>query len=332
MKTCLIGSYPKIPAGSGPSVRRALQQFEKGQIGPRELENVYQAVTETVLHLAEAAGLDRTTDGLIHWNDELDAVVRDIDNLNAAGLLRYFNNNFYYRHPIISGRLQFQGGVAARWATQAAKVSSVPLVAVLPGPFTLAALAEDTSYQDFDTLLADLVEVLRLEADSLATTGVVEVQWNEPALAVHAARYPVAMVQQALTNLIADAPLPQSLALYFGHSSPWLDVLSTVPFARVLADAVSDPSVLQILERDVMPWSVGVGLIDARNVRMEDADAVVQALEPILMKQGTDHVWLHPSCGLEFLPPDRAEQKVRVLTQIANRVRGQAAPSHRKDA
>lgn len=67
---------------------------------------------------------------------------------------------------------------------------------------------------------------------------------------------------------------------------------------------------------------VGVGLLDARNVRLEEPSEVLQHLEPIILKQGPSKVWIHPNCGLEFLPPDRAEQKVRLLKDIKTLING----------
>ncbi|MDA8194231.1 MAG: synthase [Thermaerobacter sp.] len=322
MKTCVLGSFPKIPAGSGASVRSAVQRFERGAIGPRELSTTFRDVTARVVNLADAAHLDVTTDGQIRWYDLFDPLARDIDNFRPSGLLRLFDNNFYYRHPVITGRLQFQGGTLAAWTREAAALSRIPLKVALPGPFTVLALSEDQSYRDRARWLADVVDVLRLEADSLTGTGAVEVQWDEPALAAlpGAERGEVRDVYAALTG---GAQLVQSIALYWGLSARWLGGLEGLPVARVYVDAVSDPAVLAALAETVWPFEVGAGLLDARSVRAENPDEVLSRLEPVLRRQGADRVWLHPSSGLELLPPDRAEQKVLALGAIKNLINGQ---------
>ncbi len=313
MKTTVMGSYPKIPAGPGPSVRSAIQRFEKGLLTPSQLFETYSQVIDRVLELANDTQLDRTTDGQIRWYDLFDPIVRDLDNVHSAGLIRLFDNNFYVRHPVITGRLQYQGGTLAAWCREAVSRSQVPIKVALPGLFTFLDLQEDTSYGDTDTLIADLIDVMRLTVRHLVGTGVVEVQWDEPSL-VRSSSWSRTQVRQAYEALIdPDLEIEQSIALYWGESSPWLDTLSQLPFSRISCDAVSDPHVLDVLATDKLDIAVGLGVIDARNVRMETPEHLARLLQPILRRQGHERTWIHPSCGLEFLPPDRAEQKVRLL-------------------
>lgn len=323
MKTCVIGSFPKIPAGAGASVRTALQKFERGSIGPRELNATYRAVVERVVTLAQEAQLDLTTDGQIRWYDLFDPLGRDIDNLKPAGLLRLFDNNFYYRHPVITGRLQFQGGTLSAWTREAVALSSVPIKIALPGPFTIVALSEDQSYHDRSRLLADVVEVLQLEAQSLADTGAVEVQWDEPALAADPDAWTADDVHSVYGDLTQGASLAQAVAFYWGTSASWLRALEGLAVNRVYVDLVSDPQALKALSEQEWPFETGAGLLDARTVRAEDPEEVVRQLEPVIRRQGSDRVWLHPSSGLELLPPDRATAKVKALSTIKNLINGQ---------
>ncbi len=325
MKTTMMGSYPKIPAGPGPSVRTAIQRFEKGQLSAQQLYNTYQLVVKRVVDLAADANMDRTTDGQIRWYDLFDPVVRDLDNVHSAGLLRLFDNNFYFRHPVITGRLQYQGGTLAAWSQEAVASSRIPVTVVLPGLFTFLALAEDQNYHSADTLLSDLIDVMHLTVQHLESTGIAEVQWDEPALARYGGRWPQDTVHDAYRALLGPAGttvLDQSLALYWGPSSSWVDVLADLPFSRLSFDAISDPSILSRLSAEALPSEVGLGLLDARSVRMEDPKALAAVLSPILAAQGPDRVWVHPSCGLEFLPPDRAALKVRLLQDLKALING----------
>ncbi|MCY0864833.1 MAG: synthase [Sulfobacillus sp.] len=323
MKTCVLGSYPKIPAAGGPSVRTAIQRFEAGKIGPRDLYLTYRDVTERVLALARTYELDMTTDGQIRWNDLLDPLTRDIDNLRASGLLRLFDNNFYYRHPVITGRLQFQGGTLAAWVREAVQRSSVPVMVALPGPFTVLALSEDQSYHDSTSLLQDLVEVLALEAESLAETGIVEIQWDEPALATGALQPTSREVAEVYRDLTAGARTPMAVALYWGRSTPWLDAFQALPLSRLSVDLVHDAEIVSRLADSGWPTAVGLGVFNAREVRLEDSGQVAKTIEPVLRRMGSERVWVHPNSGLELLPPDRAEAKLARIQEFRRFILGQ---------
>ncbi|PSR34595.1 MAG: synthase [Sulfobacillus benefaciens] len=320
MRITTLGSYPKIPADHGPSVRTAIQRFERGSIGPTQLEQTIRDRTRHVIQVAKAHRLDLTSDGMIRWNDMFDGVVRDIDNVQSAGLLRFLDNNFYYRHPLVRGRLSFQGGVVRWWMTQAVGVSTIPVKAVLPGPFTFLQLSQDDSYHNRQALLDDVVEVLRLEANSLLDTGIQEIQWDEPALAYYPG-WDIGEVSETLAHLTKDLSVDQSLALYWGPGvHRWIEPLAIAGFSRLYLDAVSDPEVVPRLSSEQLPVEVGVGLIDARQVKKESVPELVKKLEPILRVQGESRVWLHPNGGLELLPPDHAEGKVHVLSQVRDAV------------
>lgn len=322
MKTCTIGSFPKIPEGSGPSVRTAIQRFERGAIGPRRLYETYQEVTGRVLDLARECALDVTSDGQIPWYDWFDPLCRDIDNLNPAGLLRLFDNNFYYRHPIITGRLQFHGGILAAWTRHSVGQSTVPILVALPGPFTIAALAEDHSYHDQAALLADLVEILQLEAESLAAAGIYEVQWDEPALAFGAGAWPASVVRDVYRDLLSASSSRQSVALYWGPSVKWLEAFEGLPVSRVSVDLTRETDPAGTLGNGSWSFDLGLGLIDARDIRLEDAAHLARTVEPILQRHDPDRIWLHPNSGLELLPPDRAARKVQLLKTVKAIIQG----------
>ncbi len=331
MKLTVLGSYPRIPESRGPSVRAVLNRFDRGAAGVREVESTIRAVTRRVLEVAAAAQLTTATDGQVRWHDLTDPIVRDVDNLNPGGLTRYFNNNFYYRRPLVRGRLSWSGGALLAWTRIALGLgSAVPLKAVLPGPLTLAYLSEDGSYGDRARLLRDLVDVLRLEADSLADTGIVEIQWDEPALVAAPGQDP-AEARAVLQDLLGGrGALPESLALYFGDAVPWLPVVRSVGPARVYVDAVASPGVAAVWAAEPEAFEVGLGLLNAREVRLEAVDAVAAVLEPVLARQGGDRVWLHPSAGLEWLPPDWARRKVERLAAIRRHLEDREG--ERKDA
>ena len=322
MKIAVQGSYPKIPSGAGASVRTQIQRFDRGVGSPTDLDQTYREATRRVLNLAAEVGLDLTTDGQIRWNDLFDPIVRDVDNVYSEGLLRLFDNNFYYRHPVIRGRLAFQGGTLRYWSEQSVAMSKVPLKVALPGPFTFMGLSEDQSYHQSDRLLQDLLAVLKLERESLAGIGVAEVQWDEPSLSRDRA-LDKGYVKEVLATLTAEASLPQSVALFWGQGAhAWLEALADLPLRTVYLDAVADPAVIPALAETEWPFAVGVGAIDARNVRLESPSDLARQLEPIIRRQGNDRVILHPTSGLELLPPDRAEAKVRRLAEVRAAVLG----------
>ncbi len=67
---------------------------------------------------------------------------------------------------------------------------------------------------------------------------------------------------------------------------------------------------------------LGLGLVDARNTRLEDPDGVAHQVDRILLRVKGEVCYLNPSAGLEYLPRDRARAKLKLLADIRGRTKG----------
>ena len=74
--------------------------------------------------------------------------------------------------------------------------------------------------------------------------------------------------------------------------------------------------------RDV-PEGVGLGLgvVDARNTRLESVEEIVEAVRWASERVSPDRLYVNPSCGLEYLPRDRAYQKLVRLVEGVNKAK-----------
>src|SRR2546428_4929627 len=142
VRTTLVGSYPRVSDRSLPvNLRQMLHQHDRGEIKDIELERAYQATIARVVKEQEEAGIDLLTDGQIRWDDLLTPLTRQLEGAHAGGLLRYFDNNVYYRHPVIEGPLRWRSQATVQDYRTAAAGTTIPVKAVLPGPITYASLS-----------------------------------------------------------------------------------------------------------------------------------------------------------------------------------------------
>ena len=63
-----------------------------------------------------------------------------------------------------------------------------------------------------------------------------------------------------------------------------------------------------------------LGVIDARNTKREEPEAVAKKVLGLKDAIALESSFLSPSNGLEFLPRDRAREKLRILTATAKKV------------
>ncbi len=140
-----------------------------GDEGP-EVAAAYDRARTALLDRQVEAGLDVVVEGQSRWDDMLAHPLSVADAVETGGIVRYYDNNNFYREPTVTGALEATGDVAADLATAAEHVGDP--AGVLPGPYTLADLARDEHYGDDAALLSAVADFLaeeasRLEADRL---------------------------------------------------------------------------------------------------------------------------------------------------------------------
>ena len=95
------------------------------------------------------AGLDRVVEGQGRWDDMIAHPLTVHDGVETGGIVRYYDNNNFYRDPRVVDELDFSGDVARELEAASELIDSeAPLAATLPGPYSLADLATDEHYGD----------------------------------------------------------------------------------------------------------------------------------------------------------------------------------------
>ena len=107
-----------------------------------------------------------------------------------------------------------------------------------------------------------------------------------------------------------------------GSPAKLLDRALEWAVAGLWLDAVTDRAVIERLATKAAPGTVrlGLGIVDARNTRLESADALRDSLGRVADRQGAERLVATTSAGLEFLPRDRAQQKLARLAEAAHTI------------
>jgi len=313
-----VGSYPRIGEGAeAQQLRRAIQRFQAGGLTRAELRAVEDRVTAEVLGEQAAAGVDWVTDGLVRWEDGQTYFTDRLHGFRRGQLLRYFDTNTYYRQPVAVGPVRWQGPIAIADFLFAAAHSARPVRPVVTGPYTLARLCADEHYHDLAALALDLARALNPELRGLEAAGASQLQVDEPALTWYPQDEPLA--RRLLATLVEGVAAPVWVALTLGPVTPLLDAVAEWPVAGVWLDCVTEPGTLERLAArpPAGPLRLGLGVVDARNTRLEEPAAVAAALARVAERAGPERVAATTSAGLEFLPRRRAFEKLERLAQAA---------------
>lgn len=321
MITTTVGNYPKVAEGAYTTkLIGAITKWQRKELDDAQLEGVCQEITRAVIQEQEQAGLDVLTDGQIRWEDLVTPLAKRIEGFEINGLSRWFDNNTYYRRPILHKAPVRKGPILAEQYRFAARCTGRPVKAALPGPYTFAVVSEDRHFKALRPFVLKMAEILNQEARSLAEAGAPFIQFDEPA--VGSGKPDMKLVIEALGIATRGVKAKTAVYTYFGSLNGAWEPLMRAKVDLVGVDLVSDPKALASLKRVKITKELGIGCLDARNTKLEsvkELHAVFRAVEKLVP---SDRLTVSPNCGLEFLPHSQALAKINRLGEAVRTYRG----------
>lgn len=336
------GNYPRI--GDAPelqTLRRTIALADRGERTEADLLDAENEMTRRAISDQVRAGLDLITDGQIRWYDPISHLAGKLEGVEIKGLLRFFDTNTYFRQPVLTSKparqaplvvseFAFASNALGHLPTPQEKAGRLAVKPVLTGPYTLAkfSLAQNGAFDRLEARAAAFAEALAAEVKALAEAGAEVIQVDEPAIL----KYPQdwSVFEQALASLVrarreaeqAGRKARLALCVYFRDCLPLWEKLVNLPVDIVDLDFTYNPKLAGAIAAAGSPKPLGLGLIDGRNTRIEDAGAVAREVERLLPKIQGGRAYLSPSCGLEYLPRDRAYAKLELLGRVRRTMNG----------
>jgi 5-methyltetrahydropteroyltriglutamate--homocysteine methyltransferase len=275
-------------------------------------------LTRQIISEQESAGIDIVTDGQAGWPDLLRPFAETMTGFEIGGLLRWFDNNTYYRRPVCVEPVDWHGPSSVDSFRFASSVATHPVKAVIPGPVTFARLSVDEHYRDHERFVLALARVLAQEVFELEAAGARHIQIDEPALLQ--APEDLGLGKRALDLVVADLNATEvTLATYFGDASGLGPTIFDLPAHVIGFDLVSTRANVEQVKHAPAGTKIQAGIVDARNTKLERVEDALGVIDQIADAVDVSDVRLSPSAGLEFLPREKARAKLERLSEIAQR-------------
>jgi 5-methyltetrahydropteroyltriglutamate--homocysteine methyltransferase len=308
----LVGIFPR-----SEELVAATRAYERSRYDEAALDRLFAEEARRVVALQVEAGLDYVTDGLLRWQDLLRPLSEGVDGMHPGPVTRWFDNNTFYRRPVIGGWLPPMGEVVLRYVDRDA-LAGHRWKAILPAPWTFALLAEDHYYADEEALLLDVADMIRSAAVALVEAGCAYVQFSDPVLVARPREGAVDRAGRALARVVEGLGVRTAVHTCFGDVAPVLPALLEWPVDEVGFDLFA--ATMDRLEGRAGSKTVLVGALDGRNSLLEDPVRTAETVQRVADRLGAERVGVVPSCDLEFLPWPVAAEKVRRLGEVKRRL------------
>lgn len=321
------GLYPR-PLG----LAKAISRHMSGKLSEGELEEVYARYTKRFFKQVSSIGCRRFSDGMFRWDDIFNPLISGIEGVEVNGLKRFYDNNYFFRQPVIKSRIGYREPIASKLlekslpAAREVGIDSSSVSLTLPGPLTMAtnSLIVHSSYT-IEGFMRDYAEkVLSLEIEGGLKIGVVNIDLHEPSLVVHGSQLEQAgRIYRELAETFPKARI--WIITYFGYTREPLKVLSSIAgekgnvmYSVDLAEA--PPSAWEHLEDLIVMGNTALAIVNSRTTKMEEYRELTARLLRTARRASTrGDIYITHNASLEFLPEVVAIRKLKVLRRVAAR-------------
>ncbi|WP_253736697.1 5-methyltetrahydropteroyltriglutamate--homocysteine methyltransferase [Halohasta salina] len=292
---------------------------EGGQIAA-----AYEEYRGEVIAEQQSTGLDRIVEGQLRWDDMLAHPLTTHDNVSAKGIVRYYDNNNFYRDPVVEGDLTFSGDVAGELdAATALLEEGDALQATLPGPYSLFDLATDEHYGDDAEFFEAVAEFLGGEVEAFPDHETLFLL--EPSLVENA---PDEDHQEQLAEAV-DAVASETDADVVVHT--YFGALDEKTYAHLMdADVEAlgfdlvagdrEDTLSNITEFGTKD-AAALGIADGQNTLVESAETLderVAWFEDQIPVQEFDRLYLSTNTEPFYLPVNKHREKLAAIAAAAN--------------
>ena len=305
--TASFGSYPRPEALREYQIKTHGKQKKVDYVPTKKDEDMLAAATRQAVE--DQTGLGIITDGQLTWDDFLPSIAAGFSGIKMGGLIRFYDNNTYYRRPTVVAPIEHKKPVLKENLELLKKLNpGVKTKAVIPGPYSLFDLSEDKHYNDDAECIAAFAKALEAEVRGLDADFI---QIDEPSLSYNLDRDLFPVIQDGLKKLVKAAKGKTIVATYFGELMACIEELQQVKADYIGVDCVSFEGNYEVLVQSGIK-NVQLGLLDARNTKIEDAVRMKGRIEML----DSDKIIVSTNCGLESLPRKYAMRKVGLLSKL----------------
>jgi len=306
--TTVVGSYPR-PEWFRDYLRK-VEGLQK-ELDVKVDEEIMKRAISEILDEQKKAGIDLPTDGQLIWHDFLLTIASRLDGFEMNGLVRYFDNNLYYRIPVTKERIKRSEPILYDFDIAFEIYRDIKAVLSC---YTVTKLSKNMFYKKYDEFLWDMCEAIRDEVKRLESMSVKHIQIDEPSL-LYAKKDELGLLEDVFKE-ITKVKMETILMTYFGSAENIFPEVLDFGFDVIGLDFVEgyEENLNVVEEYDI--HSINVGIVDGRNTTIEDVKDLKEKVDKIISKGNFKKVYISPNTGLEFLPRVKAYEKMELVVKL----------------
>jgi len=304
----------------------AAKAYEAGEIGPADLEEMFDDAADIAIQDMERAGIDIITDGEVRrldgYVDSYYAIIKGIQALPVRRKAGPWGYDQQTRYEAI-GRIETPpaGLGIVKEFEYLREHTTRRTKATCAGPLTFGSrIHPGTVYKGVVEVAERFAEVINAELRGLVAAGAEFIQIDEPARGNVSGEEMARLFNLATEGVNARLAYHICFGNRFGRSRfnrtyrPYFPGLLKARAAQfVLEFASRELSELDLWEQYGDGRELGAGVIDVKGFYPETPEDVAGRIRRVLKVCRPERLYANPDCGFGWSPRGMANQKLRAL-------------------
>ncbi|AKV75427.1 5-methyltetrahydropteroyltriglutamate--homocysteine methyltransferase [Metallosphaera sedula] len=312
----IVGSYPRAI-----SLGKVFSRYRSGKISKEVLDKEIIKRTTSFMSLVKDVGASYTTDGLLRWDDLMDITFSYISGPTKGELMRFYDNNFYYRKPVIKGDIKAQPDEYLKSLQEDMEIAKKvgytgKLKAVLVGPLTYTLLSDNRHYDDEELVFAYAKEV---NSVMKAIPSGLAIEIHEPSFFEKGIKTStISRLVDAYSEMVKGVNQEKHLVTYFTINPSKLDTFFKLPVDVHGLDVVENMNLLAQVYARIAKKRVFFGVLNTRNTKLERLSTIRRIVNKGYQK-GATQIIVGNAAPMDFIPEIIAVRKLKLLKKLGDK-------------
>ena len=273
--------------------------IESTRLYDKTLRKQFNKEKTRLLKIQSKNRFNYITDPLIDWDDNIRPFTDNLKGIEKGPLTRYYENNTFYRQPIITNKITTSGKILKNnICFNLFSDKSKPKVDILD-PFTFYDLSANEFYKSEEEAINAFADIIKKELNSIKK-DIELIQFNAPSLARVKEKEQLDIIRKAMVKIVKGLDVTTCLNLWGSDVSDTLEAFQDFPVDIIGIDFTT--SKIDKFDQIDINKGLACGLIDAKNTKMEKTSEIIRELKNIKELFKPTSLAVIPSWDFEFIP------------------------------
>ena len=292
--------------------------IESTRLYDKTLREQFNKEKTRLLRIQSKNKFNYITDPLIDWDDNIRPFTDNLKGIEKGPLTRYYENNTFYRQPIITNKITTSGKILKNnICFDLFSDKSKSKIDILD-PFTFYDLSANEFYKSEEEAINAFADIIKKELNSIKK-DIELIQFNAPSLARVKEKEQLDIIRKAMVKILKGLDVTTCLNLWGSDVSDTLETFQDFPVDIIGIDFTT--SKIDKFDQIDINKGLACGLIDAKNTKMEKTSEIIRELKNIKELFKPTSLAVIPSWDFEFIPETFACKKLDIMKQIKEKTR-----------